>query len=204
MSRGFRIALTGGPGGGKSTAADLFRRELRDEVILVPEAATMLFSGGFPRYREASAVRAAQRAIFFLQRGLEDTQSAAFPGRILLCDRGTVDGAAYWPDAPEGFFAAMGTTLEDELDRYDAVIFFESAAVGDHEIDSGNAARIETVPEAAALDGKLRELWSRHPKFSFVPNNRSFLHKITQGLEELQRNVNELRQIGGSHVRRQT
>ena len=42
-----RIVLTGGPGGGKTTAADLFRREIGDRVVLVPEAATILFQGGF-------------------------------------------------------------------------------------------------------------------------------------------------------------
>ncbi len=44
-----RIVLTGGPGGGKTTAADLFRREIGDRVVIVPEAATILFQGGFPR-----------------------------------------------------------------------------------------------------------------------------------------------------------
>src|SRR6186713_3191320 len=43
-----RIVLTGGPGGGKTTAADLFRREIGDRVVIVPEAATILFAGGFP------------------------------------------------------------------------------------------------------------------------------------------------------------
>src|SRR5687768_10782133 len=38
-----RIVLTGGPGGGKTTAADLFRREIGDRVVIVPEAATILF-----------------------------------------------------------------------------------------------------------------------------------------------------------------
>ncbi len=40
-----RIVITGGPGGGKMTALDLFRRELGDRVSVVPEAATMIFSG---------------------------------------------------------------------------------------------------------------------------------------------------------------
>ena len=32
-----RIVLTGGPGGGKRTAADLFRREIGERVVIVPE-----------------------------------------------------------------------------------------------------------------------------------------------------------------------
>jgi DNA helicase TIP49 (TBP-interacting protein) len=80
-----RIVLTGGPGGGKTTAADLYRREIGDDVVVVPEAATLLFSGGFPRAPGELARQAAQRAIFHVQRGLEDVQSAQYPGRILLC-----------------------------------------------------------------------------------------------------------------------
>lgn len=41
-----RIVLTGGPGGGKTTALDLIRREFAGKIASVPEAATMIFSGG--------------------------------------------------------------------------------------------------------------------------------------------------------------
>lgn len=193
---GCRIVLTGGPGGGKTTAADLFRREFEGEVILVPEAATLLFSGGFPRHSEPSALRAAQRAIFYVQRGLEETQSAAHPGRILLCDRGTVDGAAYWPQENgdhHEFFNSVGTSLDDELARYDAVIFFESAAVGGMDIHSNNPTRIEGLSESVALDSELHGLWSRHPNFTFIPHNASFFKKITFALAALEGIVSQLR-----------
>jgi predicted ATPase len=102
----FRIVLTGGPGGGKTTAADLFRREIGEKVVVVPETATMLFTGGFPRVGEPKARTATQRANFHAQVALEDIQGALYPGRVLLCDRGTIDGAAFWPDdAPSSFSA---------------------------------------------------------------------------------------------------
>src|SRR6187402_3279455 len=69
-----RIAMTGGPGGGKTTAADLFRRELGEQVVIVPESATILFGGGFPRSTEGAARSSAQAAIFHVQRNLEDVQ----------------------------------------------------------------------------------------------------------------------------------
>jgi predicted ATPase len=181
-----RIVVTGGPGGGKTTAADLFRRELGDRVVVVPEAATIIFSGGFPRSTDPDARRAAQSAIYHVQRNIEDVQSARFPGRILLCDRGTLDGAAYWPGEPEAFFRHMGTSYEAELARYDAVVFFESAAVAGMSIEGGNAVRNETLEQALALDRRLRQIWSRHPRFTLIANSPSFFKKLTFGLAAIQ------------------
>lgn len=187
-----RIALTGGPGGGKTTAGDLFRREMGDKVVLVPEAATMVFSGGFPRVPHLEAVHAAQRAIYHVQIHLEEAVMAQHPEQILLCDRGTVDGAAYWPGGSEGFFEDIGSSLEKELARYDAVIFFESAAVGHMSIEGGNPIRNETLDQAVKLDRRLRDLWSQHPKFMLVSHNPSFFKKISFGLAVLDGIVSEL------------
>jgi predicted ATPase len=182
-----RIVLTGGPGGGKTTAADLLRRELGSRIVVVPEAATILFAGGFPRASHVDANRAAQNAIFHVQRNLEDVQSALYPDRVLLCDRGTVDGAAYWHDGHDAFFRLQGTSLEGELTRYDAVVFFETAAVAGLSIEGGNPVRNESLSEAVALDARLRALWSRHPNFTLVPHSSSFLDKIVGALRILQR-----------------
>ena len=187
-----RIVLTGGPGGGKTTAADLFRREIGEKVVLVPEAATMVFSGGFPRSSEPLAIHAAQRAIYAVQRNLEDVQAALYPDRVLLCDRGTVDGAAYWPGEPHHFFDEIGSSLKQELARYDAVIFFESAAVGGMGIEGGNPIRNESLEKAVELDRKLRALWSKHPRFILVPHNPSFFKKISYSLAVLDGIVSEL------------
>jgi len=56
----------------------------------------------------------------------------------------------------------------------------------------GNPARNENLERAAELDRNLRELWSKHPNFVFVPHHTSFMKKVTMGLEALQQAVNKL------------
>ncbi len=187
-----RIVLTGGPGGGKTTAADLFRREIGSQVVVVPEAASMLFNGGFPRTQTAEAQRATQRAIYDLQTSLEAFHRAQYPGRLLICDRGALDGAAYWPNQGQDFFRTMHTSYERELSRYDAVLFFESAAVGGLRIEGGNPARIESNAEAVEIDRRLRAIWSKHPRFVVIQHNESFFKKISFALAAIESLVAQL------------
>lgn len=194
MKKCCRIVVTGGPGGGKTTAADLFRRELGDNVVIVPEAATILYSGGFPRSDHADVRRSSQKAIYYVQRYLEDAQTSLFQDRILLCDRGTVDGACYWPGPHEEFFRELKTSLSEEFDRYDAVLFFETAAVGGMSIEGGNPIRIESLEQAVTLDKQLKVLWSQHANFIFIPHQVSFMKKINFALDHLSRLVARLNQ----------
>jgi predicted ATPase len=185
MAKKNKVVVSGGPGGGKTTAADLFLREMEGKVAVVPEAATILYSGGFPRSQNFQAKVAAQIAIFNVQRQLEEATRALNPSQLLVCDRGTIDGAAFWPGPSEDFFKTMNTSLEDELKKYDAVLFFETAAVGGNSIKSSNRVRTESLEEAIELDKKLKSLWGQHPHFIFVPNSKSFIEKVNLGLKEL-------------------
>lgn len=180
-----KIVLTGGPGGGKSTAADLFMRELDQKIVVVPEAASLVYGGGFPRNAEAEAVKCAQRAIYHVQKNLEDVWGLLNPYPVLLCDRGTVDGLAYWPEDGTNFFEDVHTSFEAELSRYDAVLFFETAAKGGHLINSGNSVRNESLKQAIELDDRLQKIWSRHPHFTLIKNENSFFDKLTRAIELL-------------------
>ncbi len=180
-----KIALTGGPGGGKSTAAELFKLEFKDFISLVPEVATLLFRGGYPRVDSSLVIENIQKSIFHVQGNIEDTYATLFPHHTLLCDRGTVDGGAYWPKGPEDFFKTMGTTLDKELKRYDAVIFFETAAAGGLAIELGNPVRNEDQIKAIEIDLKLKDLWSKHPHFVYIKNEPSFLKKILAGIKAM-------------------
>ena len=109
-----------------------------------------------------------------------------YPEGILRGDRGTVDGAAYWPTEQRDFFTDVGSTLEAELDRYDAVLFFESAAMGGISIEGGNPTRIESQHDAVRLDKRLRAIWARHPRVFLIPHSASFVKKILFALAVLE------------------
>lgn len=178
-----KIVITGGPGGGKTTALDLFRREIEGKVEVIPESATAVFSGGVKRDRRTDVVKAIQKMIYYHQKNIEHIYQCQNNTELLLCDRGTLDGLAYWPDTEESFFKEMKTSLEVELAKYDAVIFFETAAICGQEISSNNPYRTESSDKAIELDEKLKTIWRRHPNFHLVKSKGSFIEKIMDGIK---------------------
>lgn len=188
-----RIVLTGGPGGGKTTALDLIRREFAGKIASVPEAATMMFSGGIERSHDPEVLKAQQAAIFSLQKNLEDIQRATYPECLILCDRGSLDGLVYWPGSEEEFLTQMNTTVEQELARYDAVIFFETAAKSGESIRSNNPVRNESEQAAVDLDKKLQKVWSQHPNFNFVGSSESFIRKVMFGIMTIENVIGQYR-----------
>jgi hypothetical protein len=150
-------------------------------VKVLPEAAGILFGGGFPREPDARTRRAAQRAIYYVQRELE---AAADDGNValLLCDRGTVDGAAYWP-GPADFWPEVGSTLERELERYAAVIHLRTPQATDY--NRSNPLRIESAQQAEAIDNAIAQAWAGHPCRFAVESTADFLTKARRALEIL-------------------
>ena len=183
-----RIAISGGPGGGKSTVAALARRELGENVVVVPEVATHLLGGFFPTITDEDERRAVQRAIYHVQLNLEAVhRGRAGSDTVLVFDRGLVDGAAYWPDGCEAFFAAVGSDAQSAREQYDAVIFLETAAAGGLSIRSDNPARNEGRDQAVRVDALLRQVWAPHPAFRFIGHAQLFETKVDNALSELRR-----------------
>jgi len=174
-----RVVLTGGPGAGKTATLEMIRQTFCGHVRVLPEAAGILFTGGFPRTFSGEPLKAAQRAIFYVQQELE--AAAQENAAILLCDRGTVDGLAYWP-GPEDFFSAVGTTREEQFARYHLVIHLRTpSAEGGY--NRSNPLRIESAAEAAAIDERILGAWNGHPHRVVVPNATAFLTKATRVVE---------------------
>lgn len=176
------VVLTGGPGAGKTAVLELVRRQFCEHVVVVPESASIVFGGGFPRGRTLPARHGAQRAIFHVQRELETVLAADDDIAVLLCDRGTIDGAAYWPGAPEAFWAEVGTTREAELARYDVVIHLR-VPDAEHGYGHSNGLRVETAAEARVIDDAIAQAWRGHPRVLTVPSMTSFMEKARAAIE---------------------
>jgi len=172
------VALTGGPGAGKTAVLEIARILLCEHVEVLPEAASIVYGGGFPR-RDGPARLAGQRAIYHVQRQLERMVREDGRAAVALCDRGTVDGLAYWPGTAESYWQDLGTALAAELAHYAAVIHLRTPA-DDHYSTRG--VRIESAAEARAIDGRIALAWQDHPRRAVVSSTDDFLDKVTRAI----------------------
>jgi predicted ATPase len=182
-----RVVLTGGPGGGKTAILEMARRYFCQHVAILPEAASIVFGGGFPRVDSAAGRRAAQRAIFHVQRQMESVALENHETCVVLCDRGTLDGLAYWPGSDRNFFEEFDITLATELARYSAVIHVEVPALGRGY--ERNGIRKENVAQARAIDRKIAKAWRKHPHHMVVGAQSGFLDKLAYAIELLRSEV---------------
>jgi predicted ATPase len=180
------VVLTGGPGGGKTAILEMARRYFCRHVVLLPESASIVFSGGFPRIGSEEGRRAAQHAIFAVQREMERLAASLDDAAVILCDRGTIDGLAYWPGTSRAFFSQHESTMHDELARYAAVIHVEPAGPESYE---RAGTRVESFEEAKKIDARIRLAWDRHPLRYVISNSTNFLDKATLALELIRSQV---------------
>lgn len=186
-----RLVLTGGPGAGKTAVLELLRRTFCEHVVTLPESAGIVFGGGFPRSTEPAAHRCAQRAIFHVQRQLERFADDSLSSAVTVCDRGTVDGAAYWPPGgTESLFASVGSSLAEEMSHYDAVIHLRTPSA-DGGYNRSNPLRHESALEARAIDERILALWAAHPHRIVIENTYDFVAKAEKAIAAIRALVPE-------------
>lgn len=179
-----KIVITGGPGAGKSAIIEMARMQFCPHVALLPEAATILFSGGFWRNSSKHGKEVAQRAIFHIQKEMELFPLLQRSFALAICDRGTLDGLAYWPKSPRSFFEELNTTKEQELSDYLAVIHLRTPGI-EKGYNHKNPMRTETAIEAQMMDKKLEKAWNGHPNRYFIDSSESFLEKAERTFQIL-------------------
>jgi len=195
------IVLTGGPGGGKTAIPEMARRYFCHHVVLLPEAAGIVFGGGFPRLDSPAGRRAAQRTIYRVQLEMEGL-ALRDPGvAMVICDRGTIDGLAYWPGDRERFFEEFGGSLEQEMARYATVIHV--ATPGSSAQYHRNAVRHESLRQAREIDSRIQRIWQGHPRQIQVGAEADFVEKAAHAIELMRNEVPPCcRQSGASRTQR--
>ncbi|MBR5233474.1 MAG: ATP-binding protein [Clostridia bacterium] len=190
----YKIALTGGPCAGKTTALReiwLFLRKKGYNVVIVPETATELINGGITPSNVGQINF--QRNLLELQLTKEKifTNSAEQLGKdvVIVFDRGCLDGKAYLTDDEYYEILQNLNVNEDKLiNFYDAVIFLDSAAMSNANIysTSNNPARKETVNEARKINIRTQEVWKKHRLFTVIKSESDFEEKISKLLSVIE------------------
>lgn len=171
-----KIVFTGGPSGGKTSIIEILQRDFGGRVATVPEAATILYEGGFPRMALPEARRCVQRAVYFVQGELENLYiGASKHAKALLCDRGTLDGPAYWPVSRTTFFKAVGSDFKREAARYDVVFHLRTPRQFGYK---RTGTRIEAQAEALHIDRRIEAAWRGHPHRYIVEDTEDFVLKV--------------------------
>ncbi|MCB0377565.1 MAG: ATP-binding protein [Bdellovibrionales bacterium] len=175
MSHPNKIVLTGGPGCGKTKVAAHLKKCLNHRLKVLPESAFILYSGGFPRFSDEDSRKVQQKAIFSVQKSMETLFEMNYQEHTIICDRGTMDGVAYWPGTSEEFFKTMETSRETELARYDLVLFLQTPKQKHYE---KLGLRRESYDQALDLEKKVFEAWSPHPKLNIIPSTETLEEKM--------------------------
>ncbi|VDK67276.1 unnamed protein product [Onchocerca ochengi] len=189
----YKIVLTGGPCGGKTTGQDRLRtffEEIGWKVYTVPETANILLGGGvkFAELTQEQAYKFQKDLLLTLLR-IEtvffNQANASSAERILIiCDRGAMDPSAYvdkksWARILEEVNLDQFSLRED---RYDQILHMTTAADGAEEYYTlaNSNVRSETVQEAIEQDRLTRDAWLGHPRVDVIENVgcKSFDDKI--------------------------
>ncbi len=180
------VVVTGGPGAGKTAVLELARHATCEHVVVLPEAAGIVFGGGFPRHTTDLGRRAAQRVIIHAERQMELLFTAEADASVVLCDRGTLDGLAYWPGDPDELLVECGpqATLASELARYARVVHLRTPNAGDG-YDHSNPLRIEDARTAREIDERILDIWSGHPHRVVVEAHTDFPTKAAEALRAI-------------------
>jgi len=188
--RVYKLVLTGGPCGGKTTGQSklaTFFESIGWKVFRVPETATVLMSGGiaFGELNQEQVLDFQDHLIKTML-ALEDTYfsmaekwntGGGEQNCLVICDRGTMDASAFM--SPEEWQSLLERLRLDEdricEGRYDHVVHMVSAANGADEFYSveNNAARFEGLELARERDKMAMEAWREHPYVDIVDNRKS-------------------------------
>ena len=190
-----KIVITGGPCAGKTTAMNWINNAFSErgyDVLFVPETATELITGGVAPWTcktNSDYQHCHMRFQLDKEKVFEQAAKVMKKDKVLIvCDRGALDNKVYMDEATfESVCRFVGASEVELRDQYDAVFHLVTAAKGAEEFytNANNAARIETVEEAAAMDDKFIDAWTGHPHLRIIDNRGNFAEKMQHLIREI-------------------
>ncbi|XP_033253821.1 TRPL translocation defect protein 14-like isoform X2 [Drosophila miranda] len=195
--RVYKIVLTGGPCGGKTTGQSrlcTFFENLGWKVFRVPETATVLLSGGvkFSDLTEKEAYKFQEnliRTMVQIENTYFELGNSSTRNCLIICDRGVMDASAYISkDKWEKMMAGnKWNPVEMRDNRYNQILHLVSAANGAEDFYSteDHACRSEGVDLARELDYKSAAAWVGHPYFDVIDNSTNFEAKMNRLIESV-------------------
>ncbi|CAO1318798.1 unnamed protein product [Diamesa tonsa] len=195
--RVYKLVLTGGPCGGKTTGQArlcTFFENLGWKVFRVPETATVLLSGGI-KFSDLSNDEAYKfqenllRTMIQIENTYFELGASCKRNCLIICDRGVMDASAYIDNDKWERLKSNNNWNEIELrdNRYNQIVHMVSAANGAEDFYSieDHACRSEGVGLARDLDYKSAAAWIGHPYFDVIDNSTDFETKVNRMIESV-------------------
>ncbi|OGZ05388.1 MAG: hypothetical protein A3C93_05075 [Candidatus Lloydbacteria bacterium RIFCSPHIGHO2_02_FULL_54_17] len=193
-----KLALSGGPGGGKTKLAKFIAKKAAAKgyvAQVVPEAATILMDSGVSPHGGRAKLLDFQHAVLketlSRERFAEEALLAGGHEKpLLIFDRGVPDIGAYVSENDYRSLLKEHGLSHHALSRdgrYDAVVYMRTAADGAerHYSNRSNKFRSEDLDAARALDRRTLDAWIGHQHLSVVGNSyNSFRGKLEAGWRE--------------------
>lgn len=177
-----RIVITGAPASGKTECVNRLKQNPAFEGFLFfDEIARRLL-------QENPEIRNDWLAFHLEIYRRQNERELSAAGRSFITDRGTLDAFAFHPSAID----AVGTTICREYLRYDLVVHLGSAAHLGEEFYRKDAVRTETTGEALRIESALREVWSGHPRYHFVPAHPDYEQKFVDLIAIIERHERQV------------
>ncbi|MEW6411162.1 MAG: AAA family ATPase [Candidatus Zixiibacteriota bacterium] len=153
-----KIVITGAPASGKSKFIERLKIDPRfADFVFLKELARQLLQED-PTYRQRWSEF--HREIYRRQVAREDQLA----GNSFITDRGTADAFAFHPETD----ADMGTTIENEYNRYNGVIQLESTASLGEPYFQHDDIRNESIEDVLFIEKATTNVWNRHPNYHLI------------------------------------
>ena len=184
-----RVAFTGGPCGGQTTALSQVAERLRSmgiQVFVCPEAASIMQTAGVSikvcgtntELQNTWTVNKLQVQMT-TESALIRVAEASERTCVVLFDRGCMDSAAYCtPESWQCVLDELKLQEKDLFDRYDAVFHLTTTAKGAESFYEPGSQT--TQLDATKLDDRLQDVWRDHPQFTVIDNGRGGMEEKTQ------------------------